>query len=59
MKDKEIANYTAIKLKALPRCNMQFTCNQCLDLAEEYEDGQQVKVSKIVVFVKDLLKFVF
>lgn len=43
MKDKEIANYTAIKLKALPRCNMQFTCNQCLDLAEEYEDGQQVK----------------
>lgn len=32
MKDKHIANNTAIYLKALPRCNMKTTCDECLAL---------------------------
>jgi len=39
MKGKEIANQTAIYLKALPRCNMKKNCQECLALTVEENEG--------------------
>lgn len=43
MKGREIANMTAIYLKALPRCNMKTDCKSCLALTVR-ESGQDVQV---------------
>jgi len=40
MKDQKIANNTAIRLKALPRCNMKKGCKECLALTEKEENGK-------------------
>lgn len=42
MKGREIASYTAIYLKALPRCNMKTDCKSCLALTVR-ESGQDVQ----------------
>lgn len=42
MKGKEIANYTAIYLRALPRCNMKKSCKECLALTVR-EEGQDIQ----------------
>merc|ERR1711963_846007 len=42
MKGKEIANYTAIYLKALPRCNMKQNCKECLAL-NVTEEGKEIQ----------------
>lgn len=41
MKGQKIANNTAIRLKALPRCNMKRNCKECLALTVE-ESGKEV-----------------
>jgi len=41
MKGQKIANNTAIRLKALPRCNMKKGCKECLALTIE-ENGKDV-----------------
>ena len=45
MKDQKIANYTAIYLKALPRCNMKQNCKECLGLTVVEEDGSKMQVT--------------
>ena len=35
---KDIGNETAIYLKALPRCNMKGTCEECLQLTVPRDD---------------------
>ena len=45
MKGQKIANNTAIRLKALPRCNMKKGCKECLALTIE-ENGKDVPVIK-------------
>ena len=45
MKDQKIANNTAIRLKALPRCNMKRSCKECLALTVT-ENDKEVPVNK-------------
>lgn len=40
MKDQKIANNTAIRLKALPRCNMKRSCKDCLALTVTENDKE-------------------
>ncbi len=47
MKDKEINNFTAIHLKALPRCNQKYDCESCVGLSLSFEEGPDQKVSLI------------
>ena len=47
MKDQRIANNTAIRLKALPRCNMKRSCKECLALTVT-ENDKEVPVNKLM-----------
>jgi hypothetical protein len=47
MKNKHIANLTAIYLKALPRCNQKLSCGECLGLTVQ-EDDHDVEVILIM-----------
>ena len=47
MKDQKIANNTAIRLKALPRCNMKRSCKECLALTVT-ENDKEVPVNKLM-----------
>jgi len=40
MKDQKIANNTAIRLKAMPRCNMKRSCKECLALTVTENDKE-------------------
>jgi len=43
MKDKDIKSFTAIILRALPRCNMMKNCKECLAMSDTREDnGQEI-----------------
>ena len=51
MKDKKINNFTAIYLKALPRCNMQLTCESCLGLSINIDDGRNHEVCSLTLMI--------
>ena len=56
MKDKDIKSFTAIILKALPRCNMMKNCKECLAMSDTREDnGQEITVGLFHDFSRILI----